>query len=677
MIDSLPDAPPVAAPTERTRWQPGAWLSVLIVALSAIAIYANSLTNGFAYDDDWIILRNTRVHQLNDLGLIWGTPYWPTFGNILGLYRPLAIFAYAIEWAIGGGAPWVYHVTNVGLHTIVCVLVLILLRRFVNARAALLGALVFAVHPVHVEAVANGVGQAELIAAVGVLTACVLYTRTSERSKPSLLVLALLPACYLFALFSKEASITLPALLVILDIAQRKLRLNARSIREYIGTHWMMFFLLAATAVLYLSIRVGVLGSISGSDAAPGLPFLREEHRMLTAFRAWPEYIRLLFFPKDLSADYSPAVILPVESWTPMAALGLAMILGFAAMAFTLPASVAVGLPAAWFLISIVTVSNLFFPIGVVVAERTLYLPSVAIALVVGFAWDAIEKNAEQRRRQLAGVTIALALGLMGFRTVQRNPEWKSTLSILTAMVNDHPESYHAAWILADQYWRRGDVAQSAFYWEAAMRLWPRDSQLLLEYANFNIGRKNWKRSIELLEQSRAMHPWVPRVHEMLAFSYANANRPNEALVASREAFSLGSNTGLMYAITATAYDQLGRRNEAAGAWRVAVHNKRGSLWIYRAMLARALAHAGHTEEALAATDSATALLRSDSLALRTLAAVRNAVVTKCYDVVKVDSSCVDPLAGWSISVDAPPDVEPVADRTSKPQNASRNSSTR
>jgi tetratricopeptide (TPR) repeat protein len=677
MIDELSAAPPVAAPVERTPWQPGAWLSVLIVALSALAVYANSLTNGFAYDDDWIILRNDRVHQLNDLGLIWGTPYWPTFGNILGLYRPLAIFAYAIEWAIGAGAPWVYHVTSVALHTIVCVLVLLLLRRLVSARAALLGALIFAVHPVHVEAVANGVGQAELIAAVGVLMACVLYTRAGEQEKPSLLVLALLPVCYLGALFSKEASITLPALLVILDLAQRKLRLNARGIRAYLGTHWMLFFLLAATAVLYLSIRVSVLGSISGSDAAPGLPFLREEHRMLTAFRAWPEFIRLLLFPKDLSADYSPAVILPVESWTPMAVLGLAMILGFVALAFTLPARAAVGLPVAWFLISIVTVSNLFFPIGVVVAERTLYLPSVAVAFLVGFAWDAIEQKAERRRWQLAGVTAALALALMSFRTVQRNPEWKSTLAILNATVRDHPESYHTAWLLADQYWRRGDVAQSAFYWEAALRLWPRDSQLLLEFANFNIGRKNWKRAIELLEQSRTMHPWVPRVHEMLAFSYANANRPQEALASANEAFSLSSNTALMYAIRATAYDQLGRHNEAAGAWRVAVNHKRGSLWIYRAMLARALARAGHTEQALAALDSAATLLRNDSLALRVLASTRIAVVTKCYDPAGVDSSCGDPLAGWSLAVDAPPDVEPVADRRSKSQNATGNSSAR
>jgi tetratricopeptide (TPR) repeat protein len=357
--------------------------------------------------------------------------------------------------------------------------------------------------------------------------------------------------------------------------------------------------------------------------------------------------------------------------------LGAAMLVGFVALALSLPVSTAAGLPAAWFLISVLTVSNLFFPIGVVLAERTLYLPSVAIAFIAAFAWQAFEQNGDRRRLRLAGVTLALALGLMSFRTVQRNPEWRNTISILTALMRDHPESYRTAWLLADQYWRRGDLPQSEFYWEAALRLWPRDSQLLLEFANFNIGRKNWKRAIELLEQSRALTPWVPRVHDLLGFAYAHANRPDDAIASTNEAFRLGTNTGIMYATLATAYEQLGRRDGAAGAWRVAVHHKRGSLWIYRPMLARALARTGRTDQSLAVLDTAATVLRSDSLAQRVIASVRDAVLTKCYDPITKAPSCADPLSGWSLTMDAQPAARPVADRRSKSQNASENSSAR
>jgi tetratricopeptide (TPR) repeat protein len=232
--------------------------------------------------------------------------------------------------------------------------------------------------------------------------------------------------------------------------------------------------------------------------------------------------------------------------------------------------------------------------------------------------------------------------------------------------VRDHPESYHTAWLLADQYWRRGDVNQSAFYWEAAVLLWPRDSQLLLEFANFNIGQKNWTRAIQLLEQSRAMHPWVPRVHEMLAFSYVHAGRPADALAAANEAARLGSATGILFAVRATAYEQLGRYDEGIGAWRSAIRQQRGTLWLYHAMLVRALARSQRTDAALAAADSALSL-QHDSLPSRVISDVRTAVSAGCY-AGTASPDCADPLAGWTIAVNAPP----VADRRPVSQNATR-----
>src|SRR5512134_598848 len=132
--------------------------SIAAVVLAALATYANSLLNGFALDDEPIILGNARVHQLADQAAIWLTPYWPEHGSRAGLYRPFAIFAYALQWMAGNGAPWVFHLVSVLLHAAVCVLALLLLRRIFDSAAALAGALIFAVHPLHTEAVANVVG---------------------------------------------------------------------------------------------------------------------------------------------------------------------------------------------------------------------------------------------------------------------------------------------------------------------------------------------------------------------------------------------------------------------------------------------------------------------------------------------------------------------------------------
>ena len=641
---------------------PGIGICLALVALCAVAVYINTLWNGFAYDDDWIIVNNTRVHQLKDLGLIWGTPYWPSFGQEFGLYRPLAIFAYALEWAAGNGHPWVFHAVNTGLHAVVSLLVFLLLRPLCTQRAALVGGIVFAVHPVHTEAVSNSVGQAELLAGACVLAACVLHAYR-QSTKPHWWLLIALPALYFSGLLAKEAAITLPALLVLIDVAQR--RFTLKSTLEYVKTTWLLYFLLAAAAILYLSIRMGVLGSISGIDAAPNLPFLREEHRILNAFRAWPEYARLLFFPKELSADYSPAVILPVESVTPMAVVGALFLLATIVLACATFVHPRAGFPAAWFLITILTVSNLFFPIGVVVAERTLYLPSVAAAATIAFLWQELETRATGRElRVFAGVLLIL-VGLMGYRTIQRNPAWKDTRTVLYWIVKDHPESYRTAWGLADFYWKKNDIEQSRFYWEAAVLLWPRDSQLMTAYASFQIGQGNWSKAIELLERARAMTGWVPLVHELLAHSYVHAGRPREALEEADKAVAMDGRVVLLLGIKARAYEALDRPNQAIGAWRAGLQHTSAIRWLYHAMLARVLARSGDLNAAATAADSAV-LSAPDSTVAGTARALKAAIRSGCYST-PADAGC-DPLAGWSLSPMPPPkfDNSPELSRNAK-----------
>jgi hypothetical protein len=287
--------------------------AALLVFTASVLVYANSLWNGFAYDDTWIVLNNARVHQLADQRMIWLKPYWPTFGEALGLYRPLTIFLFAIQWAIGAGAAWVFHAVNVVLHAAASVLVLLLLRRLTTPAGALAGSLTFAVHPVHTEAVANVVGQGELLAAIGVLAACIVFVDRAGVGI-SLRRTAALAGIFTLALLSKEGAIVLPFLIVLMDLALGRVSLRPRAIAAYCRHIGRLIAAFGIVVAAYLLVRTQVLGSLTGTDVAPSFPFLYGTKRVLNAFRAWPEYVRLLFFPTDLSADYSPAVILPVES---------------------------------------------------------------------------------------------------------------------------------------------------------------------------------------------------------------------------------------------------------------------------------------------------------------------------------------------------------------------------
>lgn len=635
----------------------------MVVALAAILVYANSLWNGFAYDDLWIILRNDRVHQLRDMSKIWLTPYWPSFGSELGLYRPFAIFAFALEWAASGGAPWFFHLVNVLLHALVSILVFLLIEKLFTRPAAFAGALIFAVHPLHTEAVANVVGQNELWAALGVLGACLIYVSrpdgvaTSLRRKFAILVL------YAIALLAKESAVVLPGLLVLLDFVQGRAAPSRESGLRYARS--MLLFIAAFCAVLgaYLALRHSVLGNLAGTDAAPGLPYLREGHRVLNAFRAWPEFVRLLFFPLDLTVDYAPGVILPVESLTPMVMLGMLLVVVVVLLALTTPQAPRAGIAAGWFLITISPVSNFFFPIGVLIAERTLYMPSLAVAFLAGFAWEAAAKTAERETKRLVAAFAIAIITFFSIRTVVRNPDWDSLQSVWRSLGRDHPESYRAQWLNAIGMWNQGRLDLAERYFEIAYKIWPRDSQMLTEWANFYIGRQKYDRAIPLLEQSRDMTPFVPRTHEFLAYAYLYGGRPADALKSALHANAMdGAHPSINYPTIAGAHERLQQYPEAAEAWGKATATKGGDLWLNWAMRARAEAWAGKNEAAKRSADAALAKTKNEPRSSTAVRQLLQAIETGCYtspspttpQAPKLSSQPCDPMIGWQVMIGTP-----------------------
>lgn len=606
-------------------------LQAFIVAALAIAVYANSLFNGFALDDVFIIEGNPRVHSPSGLGDIWLTPYWYASGIQLGLYRPGIIFLYAIEWFAGGGQAWVFHAVNVGLHAFASVLVFALLRRLASVPAALAGALLFAVHPVHTEAVANIVGQAEIVAAIAVLAACLVHSGRPEGLAVSWGRRLALIALFAVALTTKESAVVLPALLVLMDLAQRRIRATPRGFADYADAMLMPLFLLAATLALYLLIRFDVMGgALIGTDAAPSMPFLREDHRVLNALRAFPEFIRLLFVPLDLAADYSPAAILPVDTVRPLVVLGTLLLASLTVLSIATPWLPRAGFPAAWFLISIITVSNLFFPIGVVIAERTLYLPSVAVCALVAFMWDAAAPVLTPGRRRVALAAAVAILVAMSLRTVLRNPVWESTDTVWNSMLRDQPESYRTQWLAAIKLWRADRLDDAEARFELAYRLYARDSQLLTEYANLLMAKGRFTEALRLLEQADTMNPGLLRNLSTLMHAYVAVQRYEDAIDVAHEFRRTGGDALSALRVRAYAKQQLGDLDHAIAAWRVALQHGGPEDWRLHGHLARARAAAGYRAAALAGLDSARTAL-SDPASAQVLGTVRQAIQDGCY----------------------------------------------
>ncbi len=457
-----------------------AWLLVVIAAVLASAA---GLDNGFAYDDLVVIADNASVHALRWPWEYFGESYWgPARGD--DLYRPLAVLGFSVQWAIGGGTPFVFHLANVVLYGLSALAVLALASELMPPRAALLGALVFAVHPVHVEAVGNVVGQSELITAVLVLLAITQYVRDRKVGalrRRSAVIIAVL---YALALFVKEHAIVLPALLVAAELALTPTVFMARRESGEQGARRMRSLLLALTliAAAYLTVRFVVIGAVTGDAAHPGLVGIGAAGRAWVMLALLPEVARLMLWPARLYADYSPQLV--AIHATPSAAhiLGALVLLAWITIvAVSWRRSRLFVFLGAWFPITLLLASNVLVPTGVLIAERTLFLPSVGMALALGaafaVAWPTRSETPTASLRQRwfsAGrMAVCTVLALGALRSSSRQSAWEDNAAVISTMVAEAPELFRGHLLLGETFAVNGDMYRAEPSLRRAVELYP------------------------------------------------------------------------------------------------------------------------------------------------------------------------------------------------------------
>ncbi len=654
-----PTQDPAPARSKAVAWwaSPSTGSAAGLVLLAAVLPYLTALGNGFAFDDVPIIRDNPIVHTLDDPEQLWTTSYWPVAGSILGLYRPLTTFLFAVQWGLGGGDAVLFHILNVVLHAVNSLLVLGLLLTLARSAgaaglwAAAAGAAVFAVHPVHTEAVANIVGQAELTAAMAVLSACWIHAARPPGARAGPARIAALIGLYLFGMAAKENAIVLPALLVALDFARGRAGLSREELRRYGGEIALLLGALASAAVLFLLARQAVLGSIIGVDANPAFPYLSGDSRLWNALRAWPEFYRLLVLPLDLSADYSPGVILPVDHPTPMAlAGGLLLLLTIALAGFVLSGSL-VGLAATWLLVAILPVSNLLFPIGVLVAERALYLPSVAMSIAVAAgALHLLASPPNNQHVRTAAMVAGAVLILLGIRTAVRNPVWMSTESVQQSVIRSHPESYRAQWNAAVLALREGDGARAEYHFLLGYRIYRQDAVFVSQLGNFYLGRGDFTVALRYLREARALYPQFPRAQIYSAYVFNRTGSPDSALALLDQippgSLDMRVNRNTIEFEQGRALDALGRHDEAAAIWTTYAPRAGQKAWLYHALRARSLAWGGRPLLARRALADAAAAANDDGSRAVT-DSLATVMTSSCLASRPCDADPLSEVVGW------------------------------
>ncbi|HSW31852.1 MAG TPA: hypothetical protein VLH75_20380 [Longimicrobiales bacterium] len=534
----------------------------------AVAAYANALGNGFAYDDNLILAANPVVTEGRFGDALLG-PWW--FGAVggAGLWRPLTLGSFTLEWKLWGGSALGFHAVSVVGHALTALLVLLVLARLAPLAAALAGALLFAVHPVHVEAVANVVGRSEIYAALAVLSGCVVYLHPGLRADRMRGVrMGLLCVLYLAGLAGKESAVTLPAALLVLELARAAEQPLGVRLRKEVA----LLAGLAAVLAGYLLLRSAVLGAITGGAAAPELYGLTAAQRILTAFSLWPEYVRLLVFPVSLSADYAPAVLLVSRGVTPAVVAGLGVLGGLTVLAGVLRRRVPLATAGiAWFFVTVLPVSNLLFPAGLLLGERTLYLPSVGASCVVAGAWAVTAPRLSGPARRWGLAAAAVVLSALLVRTVARNPTWFSTWTVMNTLAQEHPESAAAMRTRALGLERVGETQAAADLWRTVLALQPNHYGFLVEGARFFGRLGQGATAAELLGRAAAIRPADPSAYRALAELRLRRGEGREAHRTALEGLARAGSDAELWALVSEAYVAKGDLAAAVRARRAAL----------------------------------------------------------------------------------------------------------
>lgn len=497
----------------RTRRQ--AWLGAALVVALAAGTFAPTLRYPFVSDDLNLVPGTVAIAERGGLGAVVRAPFEPDPRMRLGYYRPAVLLSIALDARRGGGAPRAFHLTNVLLHAAASLLVLLLLANLgLQPLPALLGAALFAVHPVHAESVAFVSGRTDLIAGVFALAAAVLWLRVrAGRSPRAAGEMALAALACLVAILAKEAALLLPVLLFALDFVLPPAPGEGRS-RARRRLAWALAWGAAVAAALLVRLLAAGRGFGLAQRAADGLPAPWAEPGVVAA--AWAKYLSLLVLPWPAVVYYTRELVRPDAT----TAAGLAAFLGLLALAWRARRREAAA-ALLWIGAFLLPVSGVLPIGGAVIAERFLYLPSVGFSLLVACALERLPAAA-RRAAPVAGALICAALAIAAG---ERSALWKDNLGHFSAMVRRAPGLALARAGLGDALREAGRHGEAAGEYRAAAALAPGDGGILVRLGNSEAQLGRTAEATEAYRRAIAVDPRDALAHANLGITYAESGR--------------------------------------------------------------------------------------------------------------------------------------------------------
>jgi hypothetical protein len=502
-------------------------LALWIILAAAFVIYSRSITNEILYGwDDGLYLQDPAVTEFN-IGQI--------FSNYqLGMYQPVGVLTIAINYAISGDKPAMYHLTNILLHLLNIFLAYLLFSKFTGRRdLALIIAGLMAIHPMHVEAVSWMAARSTLLFTTFYLLALWYYVKFMEGKSWKMYGLTLL--FFILSLFTKSMAVTLPVVLILFDI-YKKQKFDSRALFEKLP-----FF---ALSVVFGIVAIAASRSL-GHITELNQDFSIIDRLFLLSYGVW-FYLRMLVAPLNLSAIYSYPFkvdgMLPLEYY-----LSLAFILLIVFLMFVWKDKSKVLFSGLFFfLITIAPVLPFYWSRIFIVGERYSYLTYIGLFWILGEVALYIyysRENIIKKLKPAFGAVAAALLIFLAVTTFSRQKEWKSTFVLLTDVVDGQTEK----WDIASGFFYRGNFLEMVGQTQNALT----DYNLAIKYnPDYTLAYNNrgiiygmqgkFDKALENFNKTIELDPEYSNAWHNRGLAYYQLNQPDSACADWRKARELG-----------------------------------------------------------------------------------------------------------------------------------------
>ena len=521
-------------------------LPAALIAIVSFTVYSNAISSGFIYDDHSQVLKNYLIRDIRNIPELFLKSVWTFEGAppTSNYYRPLVNVLYMFNYYLFGLHAWGFHLLNILFHAGNSVLVFLLvsnlragnpvIERTVKPAPALsstflsapvISGLLFAVHPIHVEAVTWIAGLADVSFAFFFLLSFYLYLRSQDHYgwKYAFSVLS-----FLLSVLCKEPALTLPIIMMANDWAYRRASLfSAACVKRYVPYIVVMG--------LFVAVRYFVLGGLTPLKRFKQLDAFDQA---LNVFPLFTRYLRMLFFPTNL--NFWP-VFHPVTSLFSMDAavsVGVtALYIALMILAFRKNKTLFLGLVVV--LVPLMPAFYLKGLIGKPIADRYLYLPSAGygMLLAVLFSWV---------RDRMPGITnrvilvFALLLGVYSVATLERNTVWRDEYSLFADTVGKSPNSTVPHLEFGNALLARGQFDEAIEQFRIVVQMEP---LLFMVYYHLGLAFAAEDRLYEAVEQYQIalrLEPNLPEIHEDLGRAYARAGFNDAAINEFKISVALG-----------------------------------------------------------------------------------------------------------------------------------------